>query len=99
MAQILAELGEGQSAEEVAADFDLDVTLVKRLIPEASGAEAGAAGGTEEKRCPRSRFVGHARPRDDRSRGTCIQDTARRRQRQAAVSGEKRTDGPIAAAT
>jgi uncharacterized protein (DUF433 family) len=32
VAQILAELGEGQSAEEVAADFDLDVTLVKRLV-------------------------------------------------------------------
>jgi uncharacterized protein (DUF433 family) len=32
VAQILAELGEGQSAEEVAADFDLDVTLVKKLV-------------------------------------------------------------------
>ena len=32
VAQILAELGEGQSAEEVAADFDLDVALVKRLV-------------------------------------------------------------------
>ena len=32
VAQILAELGEGQSAEEVAGDFDLDVLLVKRLV-------------------------------------------------------------------
>jgi|OpeIllAssembly_1097287.scaffolds.fasta_scaffold763392_1 uncharacterized protein (DUF433 family) len=32
VAQVLAELGEGQSAEEVAADFDLDVALVKRLV-------------------------------------------------------------------
>ena len=32
VAQILAELGEGQSAEEVAADFDLDVVLVKKLV-------------------------------------------------------------------
>jgi uncharacterized protein (DUF433 family) len=31
-AQVLAELGEGQSAEEVAADFDLDVMLVKKLV-------------------------------------------------------------------
>jgi uncharacterized protein (DUF433 family) len=30
--QVLAELGEGQSAEEVAADFDLDVRLVKKLV-------------------------------------------------------------------
>ena len=29
VAQVLAELGEGQSAEEVAADFDLDVVLVR----------------------------------------------------------------------
>ena len=32
VAQILAELGEGQSAEEVAQDFDLDVLLVKKLV-------------------------------------------------------------------
>jgi uncharacterized protein (DUF433 family) len=32
VAQVLAELGEGQSAEEVAADFDLDVVLVKKLV-------------------------------------------------------------------
>lgn len=32
VAQILAELGEGQSAEEVADDFDLDVGLVKKLV-------------------------------------------------------------------
>src|SRR3979490_1206826 len=32
VAQILAEIGEGQSAEEVAADFDLDVALVKQLV-------------------------------------------------------------------
>ncbi len=33
VAQVLAALGEGQSAAEVAADFDLDVALVKRLVP------------------------------------------------------------------
>lgn len=32
VAQILAEIGEGQSVEAVAADFDLDVELVKRLV-------------------------------------------------------------------
>ena len=32
VAQVLAELGEGQSAEEVAADFDLDVVLVKKTV-------------------------------------------------------------------
>ena len=32
VAQVLAELGEGQSAEEIADDFDLDVTLVKKLV-------------------------------------------------------------------
>ena len=32
VAQILAEIGEGQSVEGVAADFDLDVELVKRLV-------------------------------------------------------------------
>jgi uncharacterized protein (DUF433 family) len=32
IAQILAEIGEGQSVEEVAADFDLDVSLVKKLV-------------------------------------------------------------------
>ena len=32
VAQILAELGEGQSAEQVAQDFDLDVLLVKKLV-------------------------------------------------------------------
>jgi len=32
VSQVLAELGEGQSAEEVAADFDLDVRLVKKLV-------------------------------------------------------------------
>ena len=32
IAQILAEIGEGQSAEEVAADFDIDVGLVKKLV-------------------------------------------------------------------
>lgn len=32
VAQILAELGEGQSAEEVAEDFDVDVLLVKKLV-------------------------------------------------------------------
>ncbi|MCY2994661.1 MAG: DUF433 domain-containing protein [Planctomycetota bacterium] len=32
VAQILAELAEGQSAEEVAQDFDLDVLLVKKLV-------------------------------------------------------------------
>jgi uncharacterized protein (DUF433 family) len=33
LAQILAALGERQSADEVAADFDLDVALVKRARP------------------------------------------------------------------
>ncbi len=32
VAQILAEMGEGQSAAEVAQDFDLDVELIKRLV-------------------------------------------------------------------
>jgi uncharacterized protein (DUF433 family) len=32
VSQVLAELGDGQSAEEVAADFDLDVRLVKKLV-------------------------------------------------------------------
>ncbi len=32
VAQILAEIGEGQSAEEVADDFELDVNLVKKLV-------------------------------------------------------------------
>ena len=32
VAQILAEIGEGRSADEVAADFDLDAALVKRLV-------------------------------------------------------------------
>jgi uncharacterized protein (DUF433 family) len=32
VAQVLAEMGEGQSAEQVAEDLDLDVSLVKRLV-------------------------------------------------------------------
>ncbi len=32
VAQIMAEIGEGSSAAEVSADFDLDVALVKRLV-------------------------------------------------------------------
>ena len=32
VAQVLAEIGEGQSVEAVADDFDLDVELVKRLV-------------------------------------------------------------------
>jgi uncharacterized protein (DUF433 family) len=32
VAQILAELGEGQTVAEVAEDFDLDAGLVKRLV-------------------------------------------------------------------
>jgi uncharacterized protein (DUF433 family) len=32
VAQILAEIGEGQSAVEVAQDYDLDAELVKRLV-------------------------------------------------------------------
>ncbi len=30
--QILAEIGEGRTADQVAADFDLDAALVKRLV-------------------------------------------------------------------
>lgn len=32
VAQILAEVGEGQSVVQVAGDFDLDVELVKKLV-------------------------------------------------------------------
>ena len=32
VAQVLAEISEGQSVAEVAADFDLDVSLVQRLV-------------------------------------------------------------------
>jgi uncharacterized protein (DUF433 family) len=32
VAQVLAELGEGRNTEEVAADFDLDEALLRRLV-------------------------------------------------------------------
>jgi uncharacterized protein (DUF433 family) len=32
VAQVLAEIGEGQTADEVARDFDLDVEVIKKLV-------------------------------------------------------------------